>query len=110
MEKKLKILLADDTTELGNPCRKILGQYGMETSICEKDGLKLLDNVKRIKPDVVIADVFMPNLDIIGVLNEIQTLPKDERPMVLTISSYDNPRLEREAFAAGAAYYFINKK
>lgn len=107
MEKKLKILLADDTTELGNTCRKILGQYGMETSICEKDGLKLLDNVKRIKPDVVIADVFMPNLDILGVLDNLKNSEMKDKPIVMAMSSYDNPRLEKETLSAGASYYFI---
>ena len=107
MEKKLKILLADDTTELGNTCRKILGQYGMETSICEKDGLKLLDTVKRIKPDVVIADVFMPNLDILGVLDNLKNSELTQKPIVMAMSSYDNPRLEKETLSAGASYYFI---
>lgn len=107
MEKKLKILLADDTTELGNTCRKILGQYGMETSVCEKDGLKLLDTVKRTKPDVVIADVFMPNLDILGVLDNLKNSEMREKPIVVAMSSYDNPRLEKETLSAGASYYFI---
>lgn len=107
MEKKLKILLADDTTELGNTCRKILGQYGMETTICEKDGLKLLDTVKRMKPDVVIADVFMPNLDILGVLDNLKNSEMREKPLVMAMSSYDNPRLEKETLSAGASYYFI---
>ncbi len=107
MEKKLKILLADNTTELGNTCRKILGQYGMETTVCEKDGLKLLDSVKRIKPDVVIADVFMPNLDILGVLDNLKNSEMREKPLVMAMSSYDNPRLEKETLSAGASYYFI---
>lgn len=107
MEKKLKILIADDATELGNTCRKILGQYGMETNVCEKDGLKLLDTVKRIKPDVVIADVFMPNLDILGVLDNLKNSQMKDKPIVMAMSSYDNPRLEKETISAGASYYFI---
>ena len=107
MEKKLKIVIADDTSDLGQNCAKAFKAYGMDVTLCEKDGRSVLSKTKTEKPDIILADVFMPNLDIIGVLNEIDNLPKDERPMVLTISSYDNPRLEREAFAAGAAYYFI---
>lgn len=107
MDSKLKVIIADDSTEFGEQCLSLLKTYGMDVTLCEKDGQKLIHGIKIGKPDVVVADVFMPNLDIIGVLNEIDNLPKDERPMVLTISSYDNPRLEREAFAAGAAYYFI---
>ncbi len=107
MEKKLKVLIADNTTELGNTCRKILNEYGMETSLCEKDGLKLLDSVKRLKPDVVIADVFMPNLDILGVLDNLKNSQMKEKPLVMAMSSYDNQRLEKETLSAGASYYFI---
>ena len=107
MEKKLKVIIADDTTELGHSCANALKSYGMDVSLCEKDGRKVLDTVRSYKPDVIIADVFMPNLDILGVLAEINTMDEKERPMVMTMSSFDNQRLEREAINAGAAYYFL---
>ncbi len=107
MSKKLKVVVADNTTELGNACRKAFDEYGMETNLCEKDGFKLLDCVKRVKPDVVVADVFMPNLDILGVLDNIKNSDMPDKPMVMAISSYDNPMLEKETLSAGANYYFI---
>lgn len=107
MNNKIKVLVADDTTELGNTCRKILNEHGLETYVCEKDGLKLLDKVKTIKPDVVLADVFMPNLDILGVLDNINRSDAKEKPLVMAMSSYDNPILEKETLTAGASYYFI---
>ncbi len=107
MDSKLKVIIADDSTEFGEQCLSLLKTYGMDVSLCEKDGLKLVEKIKTHSPNVVVADVFMPNLDILGVLDEVNALPKESRPLVLTISSYDNPRLEREAFASGAAYYFI---
>ena len=107
MEKKLKVIIADDTTELGHSCASALKSYGMDVSLCEKDGRKVLDTVRSYKPDVIIADVFMPNLDILGVLAEINAMDEKERPMVMTMSSFDNQRLEREAINAGAAYYFL---
>ena len=107
MENRIKILIADDKAEFGVHCANILRTYGMEVNLCEKDGQKLLHRIKIQKPDVIIADVFMPNLDILGVLKEIKELPQNEAPLVFAISSYDNPMLERETLATGAAYYFI---
>ncbi len=107
MDKKLKIVIADDSTEFGVNCANMLKTYGMEVALCEKDGQKLLHRIKILKPDVAIADVFMPNLDILSLLNEVNELPKNERPMVLAMSSFDNPRLEKETLNAGAAYYFM---
>lgn len=107
MEKKLKIVIADDSTEFGKSCANALKTYGMDAILCEKDGKILIDAIKKHQPDVVLADVFMPNLDILGVLHELKENFKDNAPMVLAMSGFDNPRLEREALSAGAAYYFI---
>ncbi len=107
MEKKLKIMIADDSTELGQNCAKALKGYGMEVLLCEKDGKAVLEKIKSDKPDVVLADVFMPNLDIIGVLGALKDIPEKDRPMVMAMSSFDNQRLEKETLDAGACYYFL---
>ncbi len=107
MGKKLKIVIADDSTELGQSCAKALKSYGMDVILCQKDGQEVLKKIKAEKPDVVLADVFMPNLDIIGVLNGIKGIDGKERPMVMAMSSFDNQRLEKETLDAGASYYFL---
>lgn len=107
MEKKLKIVIADDTTALGETCAKALKSYGMDVSLCEKDGLKVIDAARKIKPDVILADVFMPNLDILGVLSEINGWEEKDKPMVMAMSSFDSSRLEKETLEAGAGYYFL---
>lgn len=107
MGKKLKIVIADDSTELGQSCLKALKSYGMDVILCQKDGQEVLSKIKSEKPDVVLADVFMPNLDIIGVLNSIKGLDSGEKPMIMAMSSFDNQRLEKETLDAGASYYFL---
>ncbi len=107
MGKKLKIVIADDASEMSECCAKGLMGYGMDVIRCHKDGGELLRDVEIHKPDVVIADVFMPNQDIIGFLNGLKGLGISEKPMVIAMSSFDNQRLEKETLAAGASYYFI---
>lgn len=107
MEKKLKIMIADDSTELGQSCAKALRGYGMEVQLCEKDGKTAVEKIRTEKPDVLLADVFMPNLDIIGVLGSLKDIPEKDRPMVMAMSSFDNQRLEKETLEAGASYYFL---
>ncbi len=107
MEKKLKVVIADDSTELGQNCAKALKGYGMDVVLCEKDGLKVIEAAHTIKPDVLIADVFMPNLDILGVLDGIRDMNEKEKPMVMAMSGFDNQRLEKETLDAGASYYFL---
>ena len=106
MEKKLKIIVADESTELGQSCARAFKGYGMDVSLCEKDGRAVLNKIKNDKPDVVLADVFMPNLDILGVLEELKE-EKGIKPMVVAMSSFDNQRLEKELIEAGVGYDFI---
>ncbi|MBR4910977.1 MAG: sporulation transcription factor Spo0A [Clostridia bacterium] len=107
MEKKLKVIVADDTAELGQNCARSLKSYGMEVTVCPKDGLKVIEAVKKYKPDVILADVFMPNADILGVLAEINKIEEKDRPLVMAMSGFDNSRLEKEILDGGVCYYFL---
>lgn len=107
MDKKLKVLIADDTTELGQNCCKAFKAYGMDVILCEKDGRVVLEKIKVDKPDIVLADVFMPNLDILGVLSGVSEIDAKQRPMIMAMSSFDSARLEKEMLEAGVSYYFL---
>ena len=107
MKKQLNIVIADDTADFGQKCAKILNSYGMNVELCEKDGYEVVKMLQKTKPDVIIADVFMPGLDILGVLNSLKDVEPTNRPMVMAMSSFDNPRLEKETLNAGASYYFL---
>ncbi len=107
MEKKLKIIVSDDSTELGQACSKAFKAYGMSVLLCPKDGKALLKAVKENLPDVVLADVFMPNLDILGVIDGIKKLNLQTEPLIMAMSAFDNTRLEKELLDGGVDYYFL---
>ncbi len=107
MEKKLKIVIADDVSDFSKNVAKVLGSYGMDVILTQKDGLKVISTVKDEKPDVLLAEIFMPNLDILGVLDELGKFDKKDMPLVMVMAGYANPRLEKEILNAGACYYFL---
>ncbi len=107
MEKKLKIVIAGDSTEFSKDCAKALTGYGMEVVSIQKDGLSVVENIKSHKPDIVLSEVFLPNIDILGILAEIKKMDAKSRPLVMAMSSYANPRLEKEILEAGVCYYFL---
>lgn len=107
MEKKLKIVIADNTKEFGENCAKVFAAYGMNVSLCEKDGRKVLSKIKTEKPDILLADVFMPNIDILGVLDGIRDMEPKDKPLVMAMSGFVNERLECQTLSAGASYYFL---
>ena len=107
MENKLKVLIADNTTEFSAEGGKLLNSYGMEVIYTQKDGIKLMAEIKNRHPDVVVADVFMPHIDILGVLEQVNKLDLTPKPLIFAMSNFDNPRLEQQALQAGAAYYML---
>lgn len=106
MDKKIKVLIADDSTEFGIGCANVLKSYGFEVILTAKDGSRVLKEVERAKPDVVLMDMFMPNIDSLGVMDNIKAMGL-MMPVVIIMSGYDNPRLEKEALSSGASYYLI---
>lgn len=107
MEKKVKVLLADNSEHFGQPCASVMRAHGLEVQTVAKDGRQVLDQVSQYRPDVVIMDFFLPHQDAIGVMRGIQAMNFSRRPQIMIMSSFDNPNLEREALLAGADYYFL---
>lgn len=105
--QQLKVVIADNSAEFGIQCQKVLSTYGMNAVMCEKDGAILLEKISNTKPDIVLADVFMPNLDILGVLQNIKDMSEKDKPLVMVFSSFDNSQLEAEILKAGATYFFL---
>ena len=103
MEKKLKVIVADNSTEFGQNCANVLRSYGMEVIASPKNGAELLRLITAEQPDAVLMDMFMPHLDSVGVMKAVGEQNLSKRPSFLVMSGYDNQNLEREAMEAGAA-------
>ena len=107
MNKKGKIMLAQEGSETANSCARYLESCGFEVKIVSRDGAGIVDNIKLVKPDVVLMDAFMPRLDAIGVLKQLSRSQLDKRPVIAVMSAVDNSRFEQEILSAGADYYFL---
>lgn len=105
MSKNLKVLLTGEGSEFGKNCANVLRTYGCDVSLVAKDGRILLSKYESLNADVIVMDAFMSNLDALGVINEL--CKKEERPLIMVMSSSDNQRFEQEILSAGADYYFL---
>ena len=106
MEKKTRILIADETENFGKRCKKELEQLGFDAILLPKDGEKVINALDEGRADVLLIDVFMPGADAFDVL-EYVAQSEVEKPLVLVMSSVDKPSLEQQLVEAGADYYFI---
>lgn len=107
MDTKVKILIAEEQTEFNHEGCNIFEKYGMEQRFCEKDGMRLLEEIESFSPDVVLMNMFMANVDGLGVMKAVKSKANGPKPTFVVISNFDSSMLEREALNAGAAYYVI---
>lgn len=77
------------------------------TVVCtERDGRSLLERIEAEHPDVVLADLFMPRLDGIGVMKACAG--KKDMPAFVILSNFTSPALEREVMGSGASYFMVS--
>ncbi len=107
MNRKINVLLADNSEFFAVPCANVMKSHGLEVTMTEKDGRAVVDALSKSCPDVLLMDFFLPRMDSIGVLRNMATMNLAKRPLVMLMSSFDNPALEREAMSVGADYYFL---
>lgn len=107
MEKRIKVMIAEEGTQQGKAYYGILSTHGFEVILVPKDGREVLKRLEKNDTDVLIMDTFMPRLDGLGVLKEMEKLLLKKKPAVFVISGVDNQRLQTEILNAGADYYFI---
>ena len=107
MSKKTNVILAGEGARNIERCAECLRSNDCEVKIIEKDGRKLINAALAEKPDAVVMDAFMANLDALGVLEEAGSEFRKNKTLTFVMSSVENPLFEEEVLAAGADYYFL---
>ena len=62
MSKAAKVLIVDDFADFRELVERILNQWGYQTEAAN-DGVEGLQKVRSFKPDIVLADLQMPRMD-----------------------------------------------
>jgi len=104
--KGLRILIADDHEVVRHGLRSLLqGHEGWEVCGEAADGREGLDKARQLKPDVVILDIGMPNLN--GLEAARQILHEEPRTGVLILTIDESEQLMREVLEAGARGFLL---
>jgi DNA-binding NarL/FixJ family response regulator len=103
---KLRILLADDHEIVRRGLRALLEKHeGWEVCGEASDGREALELAQRLKPDVVILDIGMPNLN--GLITTRQMLQRDPSFKIIVLTITDSDQVIREALNAGARGFVL---
>ena len=107
MEKKLRVIVADNTDNFGRPCRNALKGRGIEAECIDKDGRRLIEIISKTRPDAVVMDVFLPGADAITVMTNLRSQYPVLHTKFIVVFGFDNPTLESDVMNAGADYFFL---
>lgn len=100
-----KVLIIEDDTMISSMYKIKLEQDGYTVSVAN-NGSEGLDMVKVEKPDIILLDVIMPQLDGFTVLEEMRGHLKLKMPIImLTNLGTDEDRLKGEKL--GATNYLV---
>jgi two-component system, NarL family, response regulator NreC len=106
MPKEIQILLVDDHAIVRQGLRALLEAETNFKVIDEAgNGLDALEKIKKLKPDVAILDLMMPNLNGLEVARQLSKLAL--RTKIIILSMYDDEGFVLEALGNGASGYVL---
>ncbi|HET6879739.1 MAG TPA: response regulator [Pirellulales bacterium] len=104
MSDALRIAVADDEADMRDWFERMLPTLGHRVVSVAENGRELVEHCRTLKPDLVITDIKMPELDGIDASNEICA----ERPVpVILVSAYHDPELIKRAEADHVLAYLV---
>jgi PAS domain S-box-containing protein len=103
--KRPIILIADDNADM----RQYLGRLLAEKYqvITAPDGWAALVAIHSSRPDLILTDVMMPNLDGFGLLRELRSKPETQTIPIIVLSARAGEEARVEGMEHGADDYLI---
>lgn len=108
MKNKITVLIADDNMDFATNLMECLeNQEDMEVIAVAKDGKEAIEMIKNTTPDIVLLDVIMPHVDGLGVLEELNKLKIEKKPLCIMLSAVGQDKITQKAISLGAQYYVV---
>jgi len=102
--EKLRIVIADDESIIRLALKATLQRMGHQVVAEAGDGRVAVELVREHRPDLVILDVKMPELDGVAAAKEIS---RDKLAPVLLLTAYSQQALVARAMEAGVFAYVV---
>jgi len=97
----MSVLVVDDEPQVIWMLQFSLQAEGYET-YSARDGRSALEEIREHHPTLMLLDIMMPVMDGWSVLEQMRSLPAEDRPRVVVVSARSSPRDRAKAAELGA--------
>lgn len=105
---RVRVLVADDDDLMRAGLRAVLASDDRIEVVAEAaDGHAAIGHARRLRPDVVLMDVRMPNLDGVTATREVVAAVPDTRVLILT--TFEDDDYVFAALSAGASGFLLKR-
>jgi len=94
-----KILIVDDASNITEMIQSVLVTHGHEIAGVARNGVEAIEKYKALRPDVVLMDLLMPEMD--GMQSIRKILEYDQKAKIVVVTALGRPALMKEAVEAG---------
>ncbi len=101
----MKTLLVDDHPLFLDGLKNLLTLRGIEVVGTARDGMEALEKARSLRPEIILMDIQMPNLDGLAATRLIKAELPDVKIVMLTMSAEDADLFE--AIKCGACGYLL---
>lgn len=108
MTEPTRVVIADDQALIRTGFAMILAAEGIEVVGEAADGAQAIDAVRRTRPDVVLMDIRMPEIDGLEATRRILSgTGTGTAPRIIILTTYDLDRYVYAALNAGASGFLL---
>ena len=102
----LRVLIVDDNVDTAGSLAMLLRMWGHDVQMTH-DGPSVLEVALEFRPDVVVLDIGLPQMDGFEVAARLRALPDFERTLIVGSSGYSRESDRRRADEVGINLYFV---
>lgn len=108
MENKIRVLLADYSEEYRRLLEDTLESEGdFQVVGSTGDGAKALSMAFELRPEVIVMDTVLANVDGLGVVERLKAVPEGAAIKILILTGFYNEQVKNDALNLGVDYFMI---
>lgn len=108
-KQEITVCIVEDEDMIAEMYRVKLEEENFQV-FTASDGEKGFEVIKRVKPDIALIDIMMPNKDGISLIKNIREDPSISRTPVIILTNLDNSEVVKRTYDLDVDFYLIKSQ